>query len=59
LQLDDAPSIPSPAGRSCACPLPGFTVGTKLNGVEELRKKWEEFLKKQEQERQEAATTHK
>uniref|UniRef100_A0A7S0UUC3 J domain-containing protein n=1 Tax=Polytomella parva TaxID=51329 RepID=A0A7S0UUC3_9CHLO len=37
----------------------GMEVGEKLNGVEELKKQWEEFKKKQEQQRNDAMTTHR
>ncbi|KXZ42222.1 hypothetical protein GPECTOR_179g245 [Gonium pectorale] len=37
----------------------GFELGTKLESVEELKKKWEEFKKKQEADRNEQLSNHR
>ncbi|GLC33687.1 hypothetical protein PLESTB_000104100 [Pleodorina starrii] len=37
----------------------GFEVGTKLDSVEDLKKKWEEFKRKQESDRAELLSNHR
>ncbi|GFR48961.1 hypothetical protein Agub_g10975 [Astrephomene gubernaculifera] len=37
----------------------GFELGTKLDSLEEIKKKWEEFQKKQAAERSDAASNHR
>ncbi|KAG2426320.1 hypothetical protein HXX76_013077 [Chlamydomonas incerta] len=39
--------------------LAGFEVGTKLDSVEEMKKKWEEFKRKQDEERAEQLSNHR